>query len=115
MVESPPMEATMRSKKLFLTLATFVLMVSPIVLAKTKHAPLPQEVIQAKTVYIVNLAGAAAFRDKAYDEITKWGRFKVVPKREDADLIFVLSAREYRTAMVTNSNTTGTVDESGNV
>ncbi len=105
----------MQAKRLFLTLAILLLIVSPIVLAKTRHAPLPDLVLQAKTVYIVNLAGDAAFRDKAYDEITKWGRYKVVSKREDADLIFVLSAREYTTTMVTNSNTTGRVDESGNV
>lgn len=105
----------MQAKRLFLTLATLVLIVSPIAPAKTKHAPLPDLVLQAKTVYIVNLAGDAAFRDKAYDEITKWGRYKVVSKRDDADLIFVLSAREYTTTMVTNSNTTGRVDESGNV
>jgi hypothetical protein len=109
------MEDTMRITRLFLTLVALVLMGSYNTPAKSKHAPLPDLVIQAKTVYIVNLAGNAAFRDKAYDEITKWGRFKVVSKREDADLIFVLSAREYTTAMVTNSNTTGTVDESGNV
>jgi hypothetical protein len=105
----------MKARKLLLTLAALVLIVSQIAPAGTKHAPLPELVIQAKTVYIVNLAGNASFRDKAYDEITKWGRYKVVSKREDADLIFVLSAREYTTTMVTNSNTTGTVDESGNV
>lgn len=105
----------MRAKTFLLKLSAFLLIISPIAPAKTKHAPLPDLVIQAKTVYIVNLAGNAAFRDKAYDEITKWGRYKVVSKREDADLIFVLSAREYTTTMVTNSNTTGTVDGSGNV
>lgn len=99
-----------------LLLASLLLLVAPLAApAKTKHAPLPDLVLQAKTVYIVNLTGHAAFRDKAYDELTKWGRYKVVSKREDADLIFVLSARQYTTTMVTNSNTTGTVDESGNV
>lgn len=105
----------MQAKSLFFTLATLVLVVSSNTPAKSKHAPLPDLVLQAKTVYIVNLAGNAAFRDKAYDEITKWARYKVVSKREDADLIFVISAREYTTTMVTNSNTTGTVDGSGNV
>jgi len=96
--------------------ATAELIVAPLAApAKTKHAPLPDKVLQAKTVYILNLTGNAAFRDRAYDELTKWGRYKVVSKREEADLIFVLSAREYSTTMVTNSNTTGTVDDFGNV
>jgi uncharacterized protein YgiM (DUF1202 family) len=88
---------------------------APTAPARKKHAPLPDLVLQAKTIYIVNLAGNAAFRDRAYDELTKWGRYEVVSKRENADLIFVLSAGEYTTAMVTNSDTTGRVDELGNV
>ena len=104
-----------QAKSVLLTLAALVLIALPSGLAKTKHAPLPDQVLQAKNVYIVNLTGEASFLDKAYDEITKWGRFKVVSKRDDADLLFVLSAREYTTTMVTDSNTEGRVDDSGNV
>jgi hypothetical protein len=86
-------------------------------LAKTKHAPLPVQVLQAKNVYLVNQTQIASLGDKAFDELTKWGRFKVVQKPEEADLVLVLSATSTVTGFDTHTsgNTTGTVDESGNV
>jgi hypothetical protein len=33
--------------------------------------------------------------DKCNEEIQKWGRFQVVQNRKQADLILLLSAREY--------------------
>jgi len=86
-------------------------------LANTKHAPLPDQILQAKTVYIDNRAGFAAFGDRAYDELSKWGRFKIVKSAKEADLVFLLSADEYVTGYRTDTSgtTTGTVDNSGNV
>ena len=54
-----------------------ILIVSPIH-AKENHAPLPAGVMAAKTVYIDNKTGEAAITDRAYDAISKWGRFKIV-------------------------------------
>jgi hypothetical protein len=53
-------------------------------LAKTKHAPLPDQILQAKTVCLVNQTEFASLGDKAFDELTKWGRFKIVQKPEEA-------------------------------
>jgi len=90
---------------------------SPAVLAKAKHAPLPDQILQAKTAYIDNRSGFAAFGDRAYDELSKWGRFKIVKSAKEADLVFLLSADEYVTGYRTDTSgtTTGTVDNSGNV
>lgn len=81
------------------------------------HAPLPKQVLEAKTVYLDNQSGFASLGDKAYDELTKWGRFKVVDQRQNADLILLLSASEYRGGYVTSGTAQqhGTVDDSGNI
>lgn len=81
-----------------------------------KHLPLPAQVIDAKTVYIDNQSGVAALGDRAYQELQKWGRFQIVQDRQHADLILLLSAREYNRGYVTTGGgQTGTVDQNGNI
>lgn len=79
-----------------------------VVLGKTNHAPLPDQILQAKTVYIDNRSGVADINDKAYDELTKWGRFKILPAAKDADLVLLISASAYTAGYKTRS--TGTDD-----
>jgi hypothetical protein len=96
-----------------LVLATFALTASP---KEKNHLPLPPQVMTAKTVYIENQSGEAKIGDRAYDEIKKWGRFQLVTDRKQADLIFLLTAREHTGGYVTTGgNQTGTVDSSGNI
>ena len=61
-------------------------------LAKDKHAPLPEMVVSAKTIYIDNQSGFANMGDRAYDELGKWGRFQIVDSADKADLVLLLSA-----------------------
>jgi hypothetical protein len=68
-----------------------VLVVSPIH-AKDKHAPLPASVIAAKTVYIDNQTGDAEITDRAYDALSKWGRFKILKDAKVADLVLRFTA-----------------------
>ena len=77
--------------------------------------PLPQQILTAKTVYIDNRSGLADLGDKAYDEMKKWGRYQIVDSPEKADMVLLLSAKEYIGGYATNTyyNTTGTVDYSG--
>jgi hypothetical protein len=98
-------------------LAVSILSFSSSAVAKTKHAPLPDQIIQAKTVCLMNQTQYASLGDKAFDELTKWGRFKIVQKPEEADLVLVLSATSTVTGSDTRTsgNTSGTVDNSGNV
>lgn len=58
--------------------------------AKDKHAPLPPQILTAKTIYIEN-HGQAKIGDRAYEELQKWGRFKIVSSRESADIVLQLS------------------------
>ena len=68
-----------------------VLIVYPLY-AKDNHAPLPASVMAAKTVYIDNQTSEAAITDRAYDALTKWGRFKIVKNAKDADLVLRFTA-----------------------
>jgi len=104
------------------TLAAAILIVFVISLAADAkrpkaRAPLPNEVLKAKTAYLDNRSGLASIGDKAYDELTKWGRFKIVDRPQNADLIFLLSASEYQGGYVSSSTGQqhGTVDNSGNI
>ena len=66
------------------------------------HAPLPAQVITAKTVYIDNQSEETDVGEKARDELRKWGRFQLVSNRAEADLIFVFSTSAY-TSYATSS------------
>lgn len=57
--------------------------------------PLPAKLFSAKYVYFDNQTGFAAVGRDALRELKKWGRFQVVDRRDQADLLFVLSSEEY--------------------
>lgn len=91
----------------FFSICTFVF-------AKEKHhLPLSPTITSAKTIYIDNQSGLAKLGDRAYEQLTKWGRWQVVPDRQNADLILLLSAHEYNGGYV--GNTTGRIDDNGNI
>ena len=46
----------------------------------------------AKTVYIDNQTGSSQITDKAYEALSKWGRFKVVQDAKGADLVLRFTA-----------------------
>ncbi|HZR55699.1 MAG TPA: hypothetical protein VFA74_02410 [Terriglobales bacterium] len=83
----------LRSLSTKMALAVLVLLSSS---AFAAHEPLPPELLQAKTVNIQNYSGQASWADGCYDELQKWGRFKIVSNPKDADLIFRLSYRVQR-------------------
>jgi hypothetical protein len=81
-----------------------------------QHLPLPAPVLAAKTVYIDNQTGMAKLGDRAYEEMKKWDRFQIVMDRKQADLVFLLTAREHNGGYVTTGGgQTGSVDSSGNI
>src|SRR5919109_2677599 len=65
--------------------------------AKKTSAPLSPKILAAKTVYIEN-HGSAKLKDKAYDELKKWGRWAIVEDRAKANLVLVLSDKEGQTS-----------------
>jgi hypothetical protein len=105
----------MRRNILFLS-AVCILGFSSPAPAKTKRAPLPEEILQAKTAYIDNRSGVPYIAEKANDELSKWGRFKIAKSASDADVVLLFSADEYVSGHPTDTNgaTQGAPDDSGN-
>jgi hypothetical protein len=52
---------------------------------------LPTRLLTAKLVYFENQTGFAAVGGDTVRELEKWGRFQMVPSRDQAELVFVLS------------------------
>ena len=86
-----------------------------------RHAPLPPALMSAKTIYIENNSGQAKLADRCYDELSKWGRFKILSDPKQADVIFQIGThvRTYgysghsTTDSSGNSNTSLTEDSAG--
>ena len=64
---------------------------SNVALAAPKHAPLPELVYEAKTVFIVNQSGYQSTADGAFEALTKWGALSVVSNKSKADLIMTFT------------------------
>jgi hypothetical protein len=84
----------MRKQAIFLA-ATFLLFSGFLTAAKGQKRPLASKLFTAKSVYFDNQTGFMAVGDDAVRELQKWGRFQVVRRRDDADLVFVLSSEVY--------------------
>lgn len=82
-----------------------------------KYAPLPQKLVTARTVFLDNQTGFANVGDKAYQELEKWGRFRVVDSPKKADVVFLISQREYEGGYTTShfGQTHGAISGGGNV
>jgi len=59
----------------------------PLVLAAQTVSP---KVLSARTVYVDNQTGFAYVGDRAMEELKKWGRFKLIADREEADFIMTI-------------------------
>jgi hypothetical protein len=61
-------------------------------LAFAQHTPLPPALLSARTLYIENNSGQTKLGNNCYNELSKWGRFKIVNDRKQADVIFRIDA-----------------------
>ena len=64
---------------------------------KEVRASLPAEVMQAQSALIVCECprGLAVAERRALQELQRWGRFRIVERRKEADLVFLFSGNEY--------------------
>jgi len=69
----------------------------PSALGKQGRLPLSPKVMQAKSALIVCECprGLAVAEGRALQELQLWGRFQIVHRRDQADLVFLFSANEY--------------------
>lgn len=84
----------MRRRAIFLA-ATFVLISGFLTAAAAQRRALATKLFTAKSVYFDNQTGFTAVGDDAVRELQKWGRFEVVRRRDDAELIFVLTSEVF--------------------
>lgn len=64
---------------------------------KEVRDPVPAEVMQAKSALIICECprGLAVAERRALQELLRWGRFRIVERRNEADLVFLFSGNEY--------------------
>jgi hypothetical protein len=58
-----------------------------------KYAPLPDKIVQAKTVFLQNDSGEEKFGDNVFQELQKWGRWRILTNRSEADIVIVLDRK----------------------
>ena len=75
-----------------------------------RYAPLPEKVVNSKTVFFINDTTSSRFGDDLYQELKKWNRWQVVTDKKKADLILVLSQRDH----IEGAIATATATTSGN-
>jgi hypothetical protein len=80
------------SMKVAITAALAIVLAISTIHAKDNYAPLPASVMAAKTIYIDNQTGQPEITDRAYDALTKWGRFKILQNAKDADAVLRITA-----------------------
>jgi len=81
----------MRRRATFLA-ATLVVVSGFLTTAAAQKRALATQLFTSKSVYFDNQTGFTAVGDDAVRELQKWGRFQVVRRRRDADLILVLTS-----------------------
>lgn len=75
-----------------------------------------QRILSARTVYFDDQTGADAVGKAAVAQLKKWGRFKIVEDKNQADLILLLSAEPYHGGdLLMASGNTGSIDANGKV
>jgi hypothetical protein len=91
-------------------LVLLLILHTEVVAGQDKYAPLPEKVVNAKTVFYINDTTSSRFGDDLYQELRKWNRWQVVTDRKRADLILVLSQRDH----IEGTIATATATTSGN-
>ncbi len=76
--------------KYFILLLSLGAIFIPNICASEHHAPLPDKILSAKTVYIDNRTGFEEAADHCYDALKKWGRYAITGDKSKADLVFLL-------------------------
>jgi len=71
-----------------------------------KHAPLPDKLVRAKTVFLENRTGDQKLADKFYEEVSGWERWTFATDRSKADILLILSNEETFAGVMTTGSAT---------
>jgi len=72
--------------------------------AFARKAPLPAELMQAKTVHIQTSGTPTSYVRECSDELSKWGRLKMVSDPKDADVIVRIGSHAGSTGYTRTGN-----------
>jgi hypothetical protein len=72
--------------------------------------PVPAELLQAKTVYIKSYSASDV--RQCSEELSKWGRFKIVADPKDADVIFYIGSHTASNGSYTRTGNVMTANSS---
>jgi hypothetical protein len=72
-------------------LATMLLQAIWLYAGDDQYAPLPDKIVNAHAVFLMNETGKAKFGDAVYKQIKTWNRWQVVADRNQADLILIVT------------------------
>jgi hypothetical protein len=75
----------------FSLLVSIIASTRPAFGAEPKHAPLPDKLAHAKTVYLENSTGDQKLADGVYSLVSGWERWEFVTDRVKADILLILS------------------------
>jgi hypothetical protein len=65
----------------------------PVKASGQKYAPLPDKVVQAKTVFLQNDSGEERLGDNVFQELQQWGRWRILTNRSEADIVIALERK----------------------
>lgn len=77
--------------RILAVIIVFVLFGAAALPAKEKKPMLPPRVLAANTVFVENRTTSAELLNKAYSEISKWGRLQLVDNAKKADIVLRLT------------------------
>ena len=58
-----------------------------------KYAPLPDKIVAAKTVFLINETGEPKLGDAVYRQIETWNRWQIVTDKTKADLVLTVHSK----------------------
>ena len=61
--------------------------------AYAKTPPIPEELLNAKTAFVVNRGASVKDFEKLCNLLKEWGRFEIVQDQKNADIVFTISTR----------------------
>jgi hypothetical protein len=100
-------EIAMRPYGLPFTLLVSIIASIPLAFgADHKHAPLPDKLTHAKTVYLENSTGDQKLADSLYSLVSAWEKWDFVTDRAKADILLILSYDEKMVPVVAAGSAT---------
>lgn len=98
------------SERCFLAFIVAVFLSEPSSVAQKQMATSPR-IMSAKTVFFDNQTGSDAIGKNTLAQLKRWGKFRLVTDRKEADLIFLLSADPYKGGhVIFAGGQTGSID-----